>query len=219
MALRAVAFDLDGTLVVTDRDRETLLQTALDSVDGPPISREEYLRAHDADLATETRRPIFAELLSEYDGDTSPARLATAYRDRIEEALVPVEGAEQLLERLREEYRLGVVTDGPTRAQSGKLETLGWTDRFDATVITGDLPSGKPARYAFDALLDELGVVASETAYVGDHPEYDVEGAKDAGLYAIQVLGSGDERHPRADGYVERERLAGELPSLLKRLS
>jgi len=37
-----------------------------------------------------------------------------------------------MLADLRGEYRVGLLTNGPVRAQRDKLETLGWEDAFDA---------------------------------------------------------------------------------------
>lgn len=214
----AVGFDLDHTLAVTARDRSTLLAEATDAAGAPALSRESYLRAHDADLATETREPIFAELLTEHDAD--PETLTRAYRRAIEDALEPVDGARTLLETLREAgYRVGLLTDGPARAQRGKLERLGWADLFDSVVVTGELPAGKPDRRAFEALLDGLGVGPDELVYVGDHPEADVRGAADAGIRVIQVCyPGGPAPHPRAHATVERDHLAAELPAILRGL-
>lgn len=214
--MNAVGFDLDYTLAVPERDRATLLRETLDAVDAPPVSREEYKRAHAADLATETREPIFAALLEEYDDDTDPAVLAAAYRERILDALVPLPGVEALVARLRRDYRVGLLTDGPLRAQQSKLEAVGWTDLFDAVVITGTLPAGKPDRRAFDALLDELDAAPDETTYVGDYPEADIVGAKNAGFYAVQVVyDGGPDPHPDADAVVRREELVDRLPGVL----
>lgn len=211
MTFAAVVFDLDYTLAVPERDRQTLLDEATDAADVRDIGREEYLNVHGSDRATETRAPIFAELLD--DGD--PDAVAHAYRKAINDALVPVPGVVPLLEELRRQYRVGLLTDGPVRAQRSKLETLGWEDLFDAVVVTGALSAGKPDERAFEAILAELGVAAGATVYVGDHPEADVRGAKDAGMVAVQVLTDRFDRAPEADGYVERDRLAQQLREFL----
>lgn len=207
----AVVFDLDYTLAVPRRDRQTLLNEATDAAGVPRITRAEYLDAHGADLATETRGPIFDAILE--DGD--PAAVAAHYRQAIEEALVPEAGAQDLLTDLRERYRLGLLTDGPSRAQYGKLDALGWRDAFDAVVVTGELPAGKPDQRAFGAILDELGVSPEDAVYVGDHPVADVQGATEAGMYVIQVLRDQHEPSPDADATVEGDDVTAELRTLL----
>jgi putative hydrolase of the HAD superfamily len=218
MGLAAVAFDLDYTLAVPDRDRATLLRGALEEAGaGSAASREEYLEAHGRHLTAETREPVFEALLEGTDAD--PGEVTAAYRRRVTDALVPVEGAGSLLEALRDSYRVGLLTNGPTVAQRAKIEALGWTDAFDAALITGDLPAGKPDPAAFRALLDALGTDAAETAYVGDDVEMDVAGAAEAGLVPVQVcFPGGPEPDPRAVALVERDRLATDLPDALASL-
>lgn len=219
MSITAVVFDLDFTLAVTATDRQTLLDRATAAVDAPPLTREEYLAAHGRNLTSEDREPIFADLLAEHDSDVDPADLAAAYRDAIAEALVPVDEAEALLADLQGRYTLGLLTNGPLVAQRSKLDELGWDEYFDAMVITGELDAGKPDERAFRAVLDELGVEATEAVYVGDDVEKDIQGATEAGLSAVQVLfDGGPDRDPAADAYVERERLREELPGVLDSL-
>lgn len=211
MSLAAVVFDLDYTLAVPERDRQTLLDEATAAAGVRDIDRSEYLDEHGENRASETRAPIFDALLS--DGD--PDATAHAYRKVINDALVPVPGVPKLIEELRTQYRVGLLTDGPVRAQHSKLETLGWTDLFDSVVVTGSLPAGKPDGRAFETALSDLGVAPAATVYVGDHPDADIRGAKDAGLVAVQVLGDRFERVPEADGYVDRENLAEDLRAFL----
>jgi putative hydrolase of the HAD superfamily len=214
MSVSAVAFDLDYTLAVPERDRQTLLDEATAAVGAPRLSRETYLDAHRRNLTSETREAIFADLLD--DDEPSPAALADAYRETIGDALVPVEGAEALVADLRESYRVGLLTDGPVRAQRAKLDALGWTELFDAVVVTGSLDAGKPDERAFRAITDALSTSAAETVYVGDHPELDIAGAHAAGLRTVQV--TDDDPTAEADAAVERSALAARLPGLVESL-
>lgn len=218
MVIDAVVFDLDYTLAVTARDRSTLLAEASRAAGASPISREAYGEAHRREHAHETRAPIFAGLLGE-DTDTSPDALADAYRSAIADALEPIEGAEALLADLRGRYRVGLLTNGPVRAQRDKLRTLDWEESFDATVITGDLDAGKPDPAAFESILDDLDVSSERAVYVGDGVETDIAGATRAGLRAIQVrYPGGPDPDPRADAHIDRDRLVADLPELLENL-
>lgn len=217
MTISAVIFDFDYTLTVPARPRQTVLDESTQAVGAPDMSREEYLEAHSRHLDSDTRVPIFAELLSE-DSDVDPEALADAYREKVADSLEAIEGVPGLLADLREEYALGLLTNGPADAQQSKLDRFDWVDSFDAIVITGHLEAGKPDERAFRAVLDALDVASEEAVYVGDDPEADVEGAKSAGLTAVQVLfEGGPEPHPDADAHVERDSLATDLPELLKK--
>ncbi|MFB6196259.1 MAG: HAD family hydrolase [Haloplanus sp.] len=218
MDIAAVAFDLDDTLAVTTVDRATLLAESLDAVGAPPRSRQAYLDAHADHLTAHSRAPVFERLLDEADAETAVDgdALAEAYRTRINDALEPVPGVEAMLSTLRERYRIGLLTNGPVLAQRSKLRALGWTDAFDATLVTGELQAGKPDAAAFDTLLDALDTDPSETVFVGDDVAADVCGATEAGLRAVQVLyPGGPDPDPAAMAHVDRAELAERLPGIL----
>jgi putative hydrolase of the HAD superfamily len=207
-------FDLDDTLAVTDRDRKALLSVAADRA-GVSFSfdRAAYLEAHREHSGRRTRQPVFEALV-----DTDAAELTRAYREAIGEALRPVEGAETLLSTLRARYRIGLLTDGPGETQRDKLRRLGWTEAFDATVVTGPLGAPKPDRRAFEAITDALGVAPERAVYVGDDPERDIAGAAAAGLRPVQVCyAGGPAPHPDAAATVDRNDLAS-LPGRIETL-
>ena len=216
MTVAAVAFDLDYTLAVPERERDEILRSAAREAGAPPLEREDYLDAHRRNLTRETRVPIFADLLDGTDADADPDELARAYRDRIADALHPIDGVEGLLTTLRDRYRVGLLTNGPVRAQRDKLETLGWEDRFDAALVTGELSAGKPDRRAFEALAEALDVSSEGVVYVGDEREADVAGATAAGMRAVQVtFDGGPDPDPRANAHVPREQLSERLPRIV----
>jgi putative hydrolase of the HAD superfamily len=218
VTVSAVVLDFDYTLTVPDRPRQGVLDEATDAVGAPRMSREEYLEVHGQHLDSDSRVPIFADLLPA-DSDVSPEALADAYREKVADSLREVEGVPGLLADLREEYALGLLTNGPADAQRSKLDRFDWVEAFDVVVITGEIEAGKPDERAFRAVLDELGVESDEAVYVGDDPKKDVEGAKRAGMYAVQVLhDDGPDRHPDADAYVERDSLATDLPEIIAQL-
>ncbi|PGF16708.1 HAD family hydrolase [Natrinema sp. CBA1119] len=216
---QAVVFDLDYTLAVPQRDRATILEDATTATGAPSLTRDAYLAAHRRNLTTETREPIFADLLADSESDADPAAVATAYRETIADDLEALPGVEAMLADLRGEYRVGLLTNGPVRAQRDKLETLGWEDAFDAALVTGELEAGKPDPRAFEAITGELGVDPADAVYVGDEVEADIRGATEAGMRAIQVLlEDGPELDSRAIAHVEQREIASALPGLVSGL-
>lgn len=220
--IRSVGFDLDNTLAVPERSRAALLVDALRAGGAPELAgtvdRQSYLDAHARHRTADSREPVFADLLDPHDLETDPADLARAYRDAVTGALVPVTGASDLITSLRDEYTVGVLTNGPIRAQSAKFDHLDWWDDFDTIHISGELPAGKPDERAFEALLDGLGTAPDETVFVGDHPVEDVHGASAVGIHTVQVLGEDDDPSPEADATVDRDDLATELPAVFREL-
>lgn len=210
----AVVFDLDDTLVVTERDRTTLLEDAADQAKVPlSFDRAAYLDAHREHSGSESRFPVFEALVG-----SDAAALTGAYRAVVGEALAPVGGAEELLETLQARYPIGLLTDGPGRTQRDKLRRLGWTDRFDSVVVTGPIEAPKPDRRGFETVASELGADPGDSVYVGDDPERDIAGATAAGLDTVQVCyPDGPDPHPDATATIRRADLRS-LPSVLEEL-
>jgi putative hydrolase of the HAD superfamily len=230
VTLTAVGFDLDETLAIPTRDRATILAEAVASVGAPQITREAYLEAHGRHLTSETRTPIFADLLAGRETDVDAKALADAYRREIADALVPLNGIKPFLQTLTTEYNVGLLTNGPQLAQRHKLQTLSLTQSFDVALqtlsltqsfdvalVTGELSAGKPDPAAFKALTDALDVTAGETAYVGDDIDADIMGAANAGLIPIQVTyDGGPAPASEAAVHIPREKLCSRLPTVLK---
>lgn len=98
------------------------------------------------------------------------------------------------LEDLRERYVLIAVTNG-----NANLEVIGIRHLFHHIVTAASAGAAKPARQIFDVAVKAGGVTAGRTLHVGDHPEFDVEGARAAGLRTAWVNRAGDDWPEHAD--------------------
>ena len=91
--------------------------------------------------------------------------------------------AEQLLDSLKGKVWLAIITNGFTRLRQLRLERTGFSDYFDALVISEQLGIAKPDRAIFDYTLQQLGnPPADRVLMVGDTPESDILGGINAGL-------------------------------------
>lgn len=118
------------------------------------------------------------------------------------------------LDALADGYRHAVLSNSALAVQDRKLRLLGVRDRFEAVLCAADLGVSKPAAEAFLAACTALGLAPAEIAYVGDQPEIDARGARDAGLVAVWL----DRDGTRGEGPtgVHRIRDLSELPALLR---
>ena len=87
-----------------------------------------------------------------------------------------------LLEKLKRHYQLGLITNGPSRAQWEKIQRLDLRSYFDIILVSGDLPWEKPSRYIFDEACEYLGVLPRQCIMVGDKLETDILGGIQAKL-------------------------------------
>lgn len=114
-----------------------------------------------------------------------------------------------VLEILRHQYTLGVVTNG-----NADVRRLGLADYFKFALCAEDLGIGKPDPQPFLEALRQGQVEAGNAVHIGDHPGDDIAGAQQAGLRAIWFNPQGKawagEKRPDA----EIQRLS-QLPELL----
>jgi putative hydrolase of the HAD superfamily len=189
--VEAVLFDLDGTLY----DRDRLVRALL----------EEQYDAFSAELAGIARGQFVSAALTMDEhgyGDKStgyprlvhelglPARLAerlVEYFWRRYDAFCELEDeTRQTLETLKAHgLKLGIVTNGSVSMQTRKIEALGLEQWFDAIVISEAEGVRKPEAEIFQRAVARCSVARRAAVFVGDHPQIDVEGARDAGLRAI----------------------------------
>ncbi|MFF4010026.1 HAD family hydrolase [Streptomyces sp. NPDC001717] len=118
-----------------------------------------------------------------------------------------------VLDALAVDYRHGVLSNSSLVNQDPKLRDLGLRDRFEVLVCAVELGVSKPEAAAFLAGCEALGLAPDEVAYVGDQPEIDARGARDAGLMAFWLDRDGG-RGPGPDGAHRIEGL-DRLPQLL----
>jgi FMN phosphatase YigB (HAD superfamily) len=110
----------------------------------------------------------------------------------------PVDGARELLAALRARaIPAAILTNGWTPLQQKKIaRALGEDGRALPVLVSDAIHAVKPARAAFDALVDTLGVPHDRAWYVGDNARGDVGGALAAGLRAVWFDAEG-QRYPQ----------------------
>ncbi|MCP4005712.1 MAG: HAD family hydrolase [bacterium] len=102
-------------------------------------------------------------------------------------------GMRDTLIALRERgIELAVVTNGPALGQRSKLLHLEVVDYFSSVAVSGDDDISKPDARIFERALKPIQVAPEHAWFVGDHPQNDVVGARDAGLTGIWLQANHD---------------------------
>lgn len=91
------------------------------------------------------------------------------------------------LERLYSRFTVVALTNG-----NSNLEKIGIRHLFHGVVTAVDAGAAKPAKRIFDAAVAAAGALPGEILHVGDHPETDIDGARQAGLVTAWINRNGD---------------------------
>jgi putative hydrolase of the HAD superfamily len=236
--LRAVLFDLDGTLMDHDAARSAGLRAHLgdwlpdlEADELAPLELEwqrlealhydEYARGECTFTEQRRRRvrgireALGREPSEELQADAWFARYLRHYRAawRAFDDALPALSA---LERAHPSIALGVVTNGEDEPQRAKLAAIGLGERFPVIVASGAAGVAKPEAEIFELACERLEVEPAQAAHVGDRLDLDAEGAAAAGLRGVWLDRLGAVSCPT---HVERISTLNELPAALLRAS
>ena len=182
--IKAIAFDLDGTLVETLPD---LYESALRMLArlGRPAVSESIVRAYVGDGVDSLVRRL---LTGQPDGEPDPALFEKAAEDfRSHYAAVltrashPFDGVIFTLKILRTSgFKLACVTNKPARFTEPLLEGLALTGYFDLILSGDSLPRKKPDALPLVHIAQVFGIDCANLLMVGDSP-VDTGAARAAG--------------------------------------
>ena len=189
--MRAVLFDLDGTLYDRDRAMIELAHDQLSAFSGrmPGVDEPRFLKRFLEldDHGYTSRSDFYRRLADELGLDNTLAvdlerHFWEAYSRRCEVS----DDTWATLRTLRAAGKtLGIITNGQTEWQLRKLHGLGLGDFFDVVMVSEAEGIRKPDPRIFHRGAERCGVTPAEAMFVGDHPDVDAAGAKAAGLVAV----------------------------------
>lgn len=238
MILKAVLFDLDGTIRHNQpHEVNTFHRWAAEL--GVPVTPERTLAAGrwlhaywaqsdellDDDRAVggqrtgdfwrrQARRHL--EILGARPDDLESLAESITARFEAEylpQDVVPPDVAPCLIRLKGMGYRLGLVSNR-REPLDGLLGQLGLGDAFDFALAAGEVGWWKPDPRLFVYAAGRAGVPPEQAAYVGDNLYADIRGARGAGLHPLLLDPEG--LFPEADCPVVRS--VGEVPGALLRL-
>lgn len=210
--MRAIVFDLDGTLIDSAPDVRAGLNRLL-----AEEGRRQLSLAEVQELVGEGARALIERAFATTGTPAEPgrvdgliARYLAFYRAHPADHTVVYEGVRDELERLkRAGWTLGICTNKPHAMTLVVLEALDLAKWFDA-VVGGDFPRCKPDGEHVRHTLRLMGAEGVPALYVGDS-RTDVLAARDAGLKVLCV-DWGYARMPVAD--LGADRLIGHYREL-----
>lgn len=201
--MKAVIFDLDGTLLNTIDTIKHYCDNALTKYGFEPISIAKYklMVGNGAKLLIERAMNNTREDWTEAEFESVFNAYSDAYDADTLYLTEPYAGVVDMLHKLKENgYKIAVLSNKPNFATVDVVKTIFGDGLFD--IVRGGI-DGVPLKPAPDGVFEimkELGVSADEAMFVGD-TKVDITTGKNAGLYSVGVLwGFRDEAELTAAG-------------------
>jgi len=184
--IRAVLFDLDGTLLDTAPD----LIAALNQVrieENMAAMPHNTLKQQVSNGAIAMLKVVFPDL---NDEQLKPLkdRFLKHYRNRLAKETRPFPGINETLTMLEDNHiRWGIVTNKPSWLTEPLLEQLGLASRAGCIVSGDTTDNSKPHPEPLLHACSTLGADADSCLYIGD-ARRDIEAAKRAGMQSLIAL-------------------------------
>lgn len=191
--IKAIIFDLDNTLLDFVKMKQFAVKASIRAMNEAGLNVDEESGYKDVmELYMTTgweNQLVFDDYLKQTTGEVSNKILAAgvvAYRRAREATLLVYPNVNKtLIELLKAQIRLAVVSDAPSREAWMRLYYLNLHHVFDPVLTFDDTGARKPSPKPFKLALDKMNVGPDEALMIGDWPDRDVVGAKQIGMKTI----------------------------------
>ena len=171
--IKWIFFDLGSTLIDESDCAEYRIQELLKQPNAPG---RETLERRMIELASQNRLP-YKDAASEFGLETVkwPKHLEKMY-----------EGVPELLEKLVDRYRLGVIANQSMGTEQ-RLVNYGIRQYFDIIISSAEAGISKPDLKIFKIALDRAECIPENAYMIGDRLDNDIEPAAQLGMHTIWV--------------------------------
>ncbi len=211
-AVRALIFDLDGTLIDSKRDLIFSVNAMLEEM-GREQLHEDTISGYIGHGAPQLVGQALGNGATEAERERALKFFLAYYEDHKMDSTCAYPGVPEALEKLAA-FPMAILTNKPVRISVRILEGLGLAKYFRAVYGGNSFETKKPDPLGALTILRDLGATPAETMLIGDS-EVDVQTARNAGTFAAAVnygFGTHDRAAHPADIYLNSLR---DLVSLL----
>ncbi len=187
MQIKAVVFDMDGTLIEAKDWHYHALNEALE-IFGASISREEHETTFDG-LPTKVKLKLLNEsgrIPAHLNSTISAVKQERTLREIARECYPRVEQLLMMAWLKERGFKIAVATNSIRTTAEVMLKSAGLFGYLDALVTNEDVKVSKPDPEMFALTAAKLGVEPNECLVVEDH-EYGLRAAELAGCNFVQV--------------------------------
>jgi phosphoglycolate phosphatase len=213
-SVRALIFDLDGTLINSKRDLIHSVNAMLVEM-GRDTLHEDTISGYIGHGAPQLVARALGNGAGEEERERALRFFLGYYEDHKMDSTCAYQGVLEALDELQG-FAMAVLTNKPVRVSGRILEALGLAKYFRLVYGGNSFETKKPDPLGARRILEEFGMASEEAMLIGDS-EVDVQTARNAGMLAVAVnygFGNHDRTAYPADAYVDD---LGDLIPLLNR--
>jgi len=189
MPLKAIIFDLDGTLIDSAPDLRTACNKLLAVHQRRPITMEETKKFVGNGAAKLVERAFAATGASVQDQEiaTLTKGFLAFYDGHEADETQPYPGVMAVLDQLAGQgYRLALCTNKPKEPTENLLRDLGMSGFFELVLGGDELARKKPDPQMIHYILEQMNVAPGDAVMVGDSSN-DIDAANNAGVRNVAV--------------------------------
>ncbi|PWU68744.1 HAD family hydrolase [Gracilibacillus dipsosauri] len=189
--IKAVLFDLDGTLLNRDASVRRFIDLQYDRFEHllDSITKKEYIERF---LQLDNRGyvwkdKVYQQMIKEFEIiGISWEELLQDYISEFKYSCIPFPHLIEMLEELKtRNIAIGMITNGRGQFQMDNIQALGIEKYFDSILVSEWEGMKKPNPNIFLKALQDLEVNPEESLFIGDHPENDVIAATAVGMKGV----------------------------------
>lgn len=227
-SVKTIFFDLDDTLVNSKKAEYNAIcefkglynifsqiEDAEFAKTWSKVTMENYEKYHSGEITFEELRMkrmqcLFATYNAELSDNEAKEKFKE-YQTIYEKNWLLFDDAINLLEELKGNFNLAILSNGDGKQQRRKIEYTGLKNYFPEIIISSEVNVSKPDKKIFEIACEKTNSKPEECIMVGDKYGTDIEGALNAGLKAIWV----DRKNETRD-YKYKIKELGEIRKFIK---
>jgi phosphoglycolate phosphatase len=183
-AVRALVFDLDGTLIDSGLDLANAVNATVEKMGRPPLSHE-MIFSYVGRGAPRLVQQALGPGATDEECKRGLAYFLSYYREHMLDSTVTYPGVREGLAAL-EGLPMAVLTNKPVRFSQWIIEGLGLAKYFRWVYGGNSFETKKPDPAGMNVLLRDLGATPNQVMLVGDS-EVDILTARNSGTWACGV--------------------------------
>lgn len=195
MAYKTLLFDLDNTLLDFSTSESLSLDNIYNLYFKPHldidafknhyhlINKEIWSRVELGRFTThEVKTERFKLLGQQLQLIIKSEEIANTYEQGLVEFASWYPGVKETLLTLKNQYQIGIITNGLAEVQQGKYQLLGLKDLCDCYVVSDIIGISKPNKKIFEQALNHFNRAHTDALMIGDSLTSDYQGAINANL-------------------------------------